>query len=94
MSKYYKVEDVIDTLAEQWHFEATIDCPYAADNIEEWKQNARELYADLPTIEIVRCKDCKYWKSEHICIGRWGWYGTMMTEADAFCSYGERIDNE
>lgn len=52
MSKYYKVEDVIDTLAEQWHFEATIDYPYAADDIEEWKQNARELFADLPTIEV------------------------------------------
>ena len=56
MSKYYKVEDVIDTLAEQWHFEATIDCPYAADDIEEWKQNARELYAELPTIEVS--EDC------------------------------------
>ena len=42
--------------------------------------------------KLVRCKDCKYWKSEYICIGRWGWYGTMMTEADAFCSYGERTD--
>ena len=48
--------------------------------------------ADLPTIDIVHCRDCKYWKSEQICIGRWGWYGTMMTEADAFCSYGERTD--
>ena len=56
MSKYYKAVDVINTLAEQWHFEATIDCPYAADDIEEWKQNARELYADLPTIEVN--EDC------------------------------------
>lgn len=56
MSKYYKAEDVIDTLAEQWHFEATIDCPYAADDIEEWKENARELFADLPTIEVS--EDC------------------------------------
>lgn len=52
MSKYYKAEDVINTLADQWHFEATMEYPYAADDIEEWKENARELYASLPTIEV------------------------------------------
>lgn len=60
---------------------------YHGYEVEEWLES-------LPTIDIVHCRECKYWKSEHICIGRWGWYGTMLTEADAFCSYGEREDNE
>ena len=52
MSKYYKAEDVINTLADQWHFEATMEYPDTAGDIKEWKENARELYADLPTIEL------------------------------------------
>ena len=56
MSKYYKAEDVINTLADQWHFEATMEYPDTAGGIEEWKENARELFADLPTIEVS--EDC------------------------------------
>ena len=45
---------------------------------------------DAPTIEIIRCGECKYWKStvqmpngtEVKCL-----YGR---KADDFCSYGER----
>lgn len=78
MSKYYKAEDVIERLAGQWHYEATIECPYAADDIEEWKQNARELYADLPTIEVSEGNQVLY-ETDHNCIL------TMFGE----CSYNE-----
>jgi len=45
---------------------------------------------DAPTIEIIHCRECKYWKStvqmpngtEVKCL-----YGR---KADDFCSYGER----
>ena len=54
--RYYKVEDVINTLADQWHYEATMEYPDTAGGIEDWKENARELFADLPTIEVS--EDC------------------------------------
>ena len=52
MAKYYKAEDVINTLADQWRFEAETESPYATADIEEWQELARELFADLPTIEV------------------------------------------
>ena len=39
--------------------------------------------------EIVRCKDCKYWKNEHLCLA-WSRFGSIETKAEQFCSYGER----
>ena len=43
----------------------------------------------LPSIDIVRCGECKMWMSEHLCQW-WSRYGTVETDADDFCSYGER----
>ena len=58
MSKYYKAEDVINTLADQWRFEQEMESPYPTEDIEEWKKVARELFADIPIIESeeVVCK--------------------------------------
>lgn len=51
---------------------------YMAQRIEE-----------APSIDIVRCGECKMWMSEHLCQW-WSRYGTVETDADDFCSYGER----
>ena len=64
---------------------------------------AVEVVDDSPTVdavEVVRCKDCKYWKkfessllgSVMCCTGQ----GSMNIQkaADDFCSYGERKDND
>ena len=43
-------------------------------------------------VEVVRCKDCKYWKAEKdygMFCSHWGGILTDST-ADDFCSYGER----
>ena len=47
-------------------------------------------------IKVVRCKDCKYWNDEGLCkkhsspiVG--AIYGT---DADDYCSEGERKDDE
>ena len=47
-------------------------------------------------VEVVRCKDCKYATYDK-SIDRyecrnWGLDGDEYTEADDFCSYGERAD--
>ena len=44
---------------------------------------------DAPSIDICFCRECKMWMSEHLCQW-WSRYGTVETDADDFCSYGER----
>lgn len=43
----------------------------------------------LEGIDIVRCKECKFWKNKHLC-ATWSAFGTIETDADDYCSYGER----
>ena len=38
---------------------------------------------------LVRCKDCRFWKNEHLCLVM-SRYGSMETKAEHFCSWGER----
>ena len=50
----------------------------------------------VDAVEVVRCKDCKYWEvgkdyepyCNHCASGMWD------TTADDFCSYGERKIND
>ena len=45
----------------------------------------------VDAVEVVRCKDCKYYEpAEKHCRGA----GKAEYEANDFCSYGERKDNE
>lgn len=37
--------------------------------------------------EIVRCKNCRWWKSPDGCLH---WDGLVTTVANGFCHYGER----
>ena len=52
----------------------------------------REVLEDCDTVEVVRCKDCKYWQDNNDgypheeC--RWGHGETP--DANDFCSCGER----
>ncbi len=42
----------------------------------------------MPTIDIVRCKECRYWRNKHgdsACMLLDAWIN-----ADDFCSHGER----
>ena len=55
----------------------------------------------VDAVEVVRCKDCKHWQPihEHIphmeCqIFRGAYEHGYPTNADDFCSYGERKDND
>ena len=43
----------------------------------------------LPSIDILRCGECKHWINEHLCQW-WSRRGTIETNADDFCSYGSR----
>lgn len=57
-----------------------------------WSQITKTIDS-APSIDIVRCGECKMWMSEHLCQW-WSRYGTVETDADDFCSYGERKESE
>ena len=46
--------------------------------------------------ELVRCKDCKYWEKGKDYEPYCNHWGNMMadSQADDFCSYGERREGE
>lgn len=46
----------------------------------------RDRLNALPTIEIVRCRECKY----HDGVRCFRWNSTIITGFDDFCSNGER----
>ena len=50
--------------------------------------DARGIIEEAPSIDIVRCKDCKWYKqSETFCENG---NGLWQANDEAFCSYGER----
>jgi len=83
-----------------------IDAEYCEDFFDRWEsrvknaepvtidvvQNTRTLLRDAPSIDIVRCRECRYWHSgECWGIPYRGDYDTSIdTKADDFCSYGEK----
>lgn len=40
-------------------------------------------------VQVVRCKDCRFWKNEHLCLVM-SRYGSIDTKAEHYCSWGER----
>lgn len=95
MSRYIRLDDALKAYDEamdelvkwqmdEWQLGDFSECEF---NTTDCKHIARKI-ADTPSIEIVRCQDCKYWVynfngcSRNPCTEPW--YATD------FCSYGER----
>ena len=86
MSRYIDADAVITRIAGQMSYEIELETGNETDCVDL----AEELMNDIPSIDIVRCKECRHW---------WEMTGAnygdcdhfaMDTIADAFCSYGER----
>ena len=60
--------------------------PPACDNKEE---HIKFLFKGCQEMEIVFCKDCRFWKNEHLCLVM-SRYGSIDTKAEHYCSWGER----
>ena len=62
------------------------------------KYNVRGWLEGLPAadvVEVVRCKDCEHWHEWENGTGSCDRSGSVFwtgTDADDFCSYGERAD--
>ena len=61
-------------------------------NDSYWGYRCEHYKSTADVVEVVRCKDCKYWQDNNDgypheeC--RWG--NGETPDADDFCSYGER----
>jgi len=62
--------------------------PWTTANTEKPKP---QTFEDLGYVQVVRCKDCKYWDSEdHNCNIKIGWFAC---DADWFCADGIRKES-
>ena len=90
MSRYIEVDDAVKVMACEMYAEAQSQ-GYDVDGIEDFMPEAKAWLNDAPSIDIVRCQDCKYWNTDGCREGvgecTWAYY---MTKPDDFCSYGER----
>lgn len=88
MSRYIDADVLIARIAGQMSYEIELETGNETDCVDL----AEELLNDIPSIDIVRCKECKHWHSGNC----WGipFSGDdasyIETESDDFCSYGER----
>ena len=99
MSRLIRYDDAIERLGAHLMADAQIDWGgTASTDIEDWKELADMILNGVPTIdavEVVRCKDCKKWGYSAGLCRHWSkLYGSVLTRADDFCSYGERKDHE
>ena len=89
MSRYIKFDDAVKVMACEMYAEAQSQ-GYDVDGIEDFMPEAKAWLNDAPSIDIVRCKECKWAKA----LGTYQWCGrldsTAQITADDFCSYGER----
>ena len=57
-----------------------------------WNDALQAAYDNAPAVdavEVVRCRDCKWWKKwARTCA--WYSYSHIMIHADDYCSHGER----
>ena len=83
MSRWIDAEWIRNVYADFEHY----------DNRNDWTTpiaNVLAVIDDAPSIDIVRCKECKWAKAN----GTYQWCGrldsTARITADDFCSYGKR----
>ena len=85
MSKYIDADALIESIKD------TADLGgWIGEALYQIKQVAIKYIDSAPSIDIVRCKECKWAKAN----GTYQWCGrldsTARITADDFCSYGER----
>ena len=83
MSRYVNAEAIKE---KKWQAESEA-CFYALEDVV----SVTDIDEEEDAIDIVRCKECKFWKNKHLC-ATWSAFGTIETDADDYCSYGERSE--
>ena len=68
-----------------------------AEAVREYFEMVIKRLENLPTIDLVRCGECKWWNRDGKRKDGKGWCENAicgLTKPNAFCSYGERRDDE
>lgn len=93
-TKYIDAERFVDYFGD-WYTEEGTEIGYVGP--------IKELVFRMPAadvVEVVRCKDCQYWNKgscecpEHAVNCQDYWVGDIETEAEHFCGYAERREDE
>ena len=82
--------ELVEEQMKEWELADFSECEF---NTTDCLLIARKIEA-LPSIDIVRCKECKHWRAYETWSECELWtddpYESAKTKADDFCSYGER----
>ena len=85
MSKWIDADNAIERLGAYLMADAQIEYGgLASEDIEDWKPIATDILKGAPSIDIVRCGECIYWKNS-LCQA---WH--RVIPKDGYCSIGER----
>lgn len=100
MSQYIDIDAVVD--APLWDYKCSIDDQYGCGYFDALDE-AMKLLDDQPAIEIIRCKDCRWFKrrlylageeppSDGICIGINGkaQCALISVNENHFCGFAKR----
>ena len=80
MSDYIKRDDAIENIDELYFSDK--------DDHDRTREAIKRLSA-ADVVEVVRCKDCKWWKPFNDNMGH---CGCDMKHKDQYCDRGERAD--
>ena len=81
MSRYIDADALIESIKN------TADLGgWIGEALYQIKQVAIKYIDSAPSIDIVRCKECKYYEAKE----DWCYWRDEAITADDFCSYGER----
>lgn len=95
MAEYIKREALMALLEEriEYLFKENGDYDHYTNGFDEAFGKVEDFPVAADVVEVVRCKDCKYYEpceggKDYCC-----WYESGVGEND-FCSYGERRDKD
>ena len=86
MSEYISKQTAIRAFAEYEKRTTPLWSIAYEDTLEEWIDKVTETLSDVPTIDLVRCRECKYVDSKKCPMYLMG----LGYTDDDFCSFGER----
>ena len=92
MSKYADIEQIKEVIRKEW-------VKYMPSDLDINLSFVLGKIAEVPTIDIVHCKDCKHvtykinpTRSQDVFYACH--YSEIQHDGDFYCAYGERKDNE